>query len=41
MEEILPKLFIKNYRKMFTMEKVKYLPPKFSYAVKDLANHFD
>jgi hypothetical protein len=26
---------------MFTMEEYKYLPPKFSYALKDLAKYFD
>lgn len=31
------KVLTKLYARMFTMEKVKYLPPKFSYAMKDLA----
>ena len=25
---------------MYTLEELKYLPPKFSYALKDLAQHF-
>ena len=32
------KVLTKLYARMFTMEKVKYLPPKFSYALKDLAD---
>ena len=31
------KLFMKLYNKMFVMEEYKYLPPKYSYALKDLA----
>jgi len=31
------KVLTKLYARLFTMEKVKYLPPKFSYAMKDLA----
>ena len=27
--------------KMFTMEEHKYLPPKFSYALKDMAKYYD
>ena len=33
-------IFIKIYNKMFTMEENKYLPPKYSYALKDLADDF-
>jgi hypothetical protein len=31
-------IFIKLYNRLFTQEDVKYLPPKFSYALKDLAS---
>ena len=31
------KVLTKLYARMFTMEGVKYLPPKFSYALRDLA----
>ncbi|TNV81902.1 hypothetical protein FGO68_gene15792 [Halteria grandinella] len=31
------KVLTKLYARLFTMEKVKYLPPKYSYAMKDLA----
>lgn len=30
-------IFIKLYNRLFTQEEFKYLPPKFSYALKDLA----
>lgn len=32
------KVLTKLYARMFTMEKTKYLPPKYSYAMKDLAD---
>ena len=35
------KHFRKLYNKLFIMEGSKYLPPKFSYALKDLAKHYD
>lgn len=31
------KVLTKLYARIFTMESVKYLPPKFSHAMKDLA----
>ena len=31
------KVLTKLYARLFTMEKVKYLPPKYSFAMKDLA----
>jgi len=31
------KVLTKLYSRLFTMEQVKYLPPKYSYALKDLA----
>jgi len=31
------KIITKLYARMFSMETVKYLPPKFSYALRDLA----
>jgi hypothetical protein len=31
-------IFIKLYNRLFTQEEFKYLPPKFSYALKDLAS---
>lgn len=31
------KVLTKLYARLFTMEQVKYLPPKYSYALKDLA----
>lgn len=34
------KIFMKLYNKMFTMEEYKYLPPKYSFALKDLAIDF-
>jgi len=40
-EDAFSRHFIRNYKKMFTMEEYKYLPPKFSYAVKDLARYFE
>ena len=30
-------MLTKLYARLFTMEKIKYLPPKYSYAMKDLA----
>ena len=33
-------IFIKLYNRMYTMEEFKYLPPKYSYALKDLAIDF-
>ena len=30
-------IFMKLYNRLFTQEEFKYLPPKFSYALKDLA----
>ena len=33
------KVLTKLYARLFTMEKVKYLPPKYSYAMKDLAEY--
>lgn len=33
-------IFIKLYNRLFTQEEFKYLPPKFSYALKDLASDF-
>lgn len=32
------KIFMKLYNKIFIMEENKYLPPKFSYSLKDLAS---
>lgn len=31
------KVLTKLYARLFTMEQTKYLPPKYSYAIKDLA----
>jgi hypothetical protein len=31
-------IFIKLYNRLFTQEEVKYMPPKFSYALKELAS---
>lgn len=31
-------IFIKLYNRLFMQEDYKYLPPKFSYALKDLAS---
>ena len=31
-------IFIKLYNRLFTQEDTKYLPPKFSYSLKDLAS---
>ena len=31
---------MKLYNRMFTMEEYKYLPPKYSFAMKDLATDF-
>ena len=33
------KVLTKLYARLFTMEKIKYLPPKYSYAMKDLAEY--
>ncbi len=33
------KLLTRLYAKMFTMEGIKYLPPKFSFALKDLSEY--
>jgi len=33
------KVLTKLYSRMFTMEQYKYLPPKYSYAMKDLAEY--
>lgn len=33
-------LFSKLYNRLFVMEEFKYLPPKYSYAMKDLASDF-
>ena len=33
------KVLTKLYARMFTMEQVKYLPPKYSFAMKDLAEY--
>jgi len=40
-QEIFKKYFTKFYFKLFELEDHKHLPPKFSYALKDLANFFD
>lgn len=32
------KVLTKLYARLFTMEQTKYLPPKYSYALKDLAD---
>ena len=32
--------FCKLYSKLFKLDRNKYLPPKFSYSLKDLAEHF-
>ncbi len=34
------KYFARFYQKLFTMDESKYLPPKFSYALKDLASYY-
>lgn len=31
------KVLTKLYARMFSMEQFKYLPPKYSYALKDIA----
>jgi hypothetical protein len=31
------KVLTKLYARLFSMEQVKYLPPKYSYALKDIA----
>ena len=33
-------LFSKLYNRLFVMEEFKYLPPKYSYSMKDLATDF-
>jgi len=33
------KVLTKLYARLFTMEQVKYLPPKYSFAMKDLAEY--
>lgn len=33
------KVLTKLYARIFTMESVKYLPPKYSHAMKDLATY--
>jgi len=33
-------IFSKLYNRLFVMEEFKYLPPKYSYAMKDLASDF-
>lgn len=38
---VFKKHFRKLYNKLFIMEETKYLPPKFSYACKDIAKYFD
>lgn len=32
------KVLTKLYARLFSMEQVKYLPPKFSHSMKDLTN---
>ena len=33
------KVLTKLYARLFTMEKQKYLPPKYSFALKDLTDY--
>jgi predicted mannosyl-3-phosphoglycerate phosphatase (HAD superfamily) len=33
-------IFSKLYNRLFVMEEYKYLPPKYSYSLKDLASDF-
>lgn len=33
------KVLTKLYARLYTMEQVKYLPPKYSFAMKDLAEY--
>jgi len=37
---MLEKHFKRLYNKLFSMEETKYLPPKFSYACKDMAHYY-
>ena len=39
-ELLFKKYFCKLYQKLFVMDDSKHLPPRYSYAVKDLAIHF-
>ncbi|CAI2366418.1 unnamed protein product [Moneuplotes crassus] len=39
-EEQFVRHFSKLYKKMHVMEQYKYLPPKFSFALKDMAKHY-
>ena len=36
-EDRFQQIFTKLYNRLFVMEEYKYLPPKFSYSMKDLA----
>ncbi len=40
-DELFIKYFSRFYQKLYELEESKHLPPKFSYALKDLATHFD
>jgi hypothetical protein len=33
------KVLTKLYARLYTMEQIKYLPPKYSFAMKDLAEY--
>ncbi len=39
-EQLFEKYFRKLYQRLAAFESNKHLPPKYSYAVKDLATHF-
>jgi hypothetical protein len=39
-EALFASYFQKLYRKLFLMDEQKYLPPKYTYALKELANHY-
>ena len=40
-EQTFPAHFMKQFKRMYVMEDQKYLPPKYSYALKDLAKYYD
>lgn len=39
-DALLAKYFARFYQKLYQMDELKYLPPRFSYAMKDLATHY-
>ncbi len=39
-QEQFQKYFTQHYQKLISMEQSKHLPPKFSYALRDIAEHY-